>query len=629
MRLSQTVFCTVMLLLCSQVAASSTQSLLVQDAISYQIPGTSIETYVGQRGEALIESGAGLYSQGEFKQSDAEIPNFGLTDAGIWLKFSLLNKGVADSLWVLDAGVPFLRKIKVWTGTGDLVVPILSDGRTTRFHDRKQQQRILVTKAFPLVPNQLTDVWIYFESDSTSSLPLRVYPAYDVYKESVQADVPLIVFYAVAALFLVFVAAFAFALSSKVAFYYAGFFGCVLAYNAQLTGTLFMYLWPGFPEWNAVASHPFGMGAIIFALLMGGEFIKSEGQHRSLRLLVQLVTLFSAIYVFAPLVLPLVTTKKFAGPIVLTFLVLQVVLAFVAFKDKLAGSVFYVLGALVLFGYIGLFTVLTQGHVEIAYANKELMIRYGQLVDGFIFCVAIVRQTWLLRDDARQSKKIADASQLELATTRHDLRQPLHSLKLALESSSQSTGGNTSDRIRESLEYLEALVRDPSVQPVGALGTNDGNQESIEHLKLSNLFDGLRIMFADEASSKRIDLRIIESTLIVEAQPVHLLRVLANLISNAISHSGGTRILLGVRKTGQYVSFHCIDNGEGINPTQFEHLKNEFVKSESSSGEGLGLNIVSRICEKNGWRFLTRNNVKRGTHLIISDVMRHESHALG
>lgn len=628
MRSLGTMICALLFIHCSQVAAQSNQPLTVQDSATYRITGNHIETYVGQRVDPQLKKGEDLFAQGKFKPIVGDTPDYGVTDAGIWLKFSLLNSSINESLWVLDTGVPFLRLIKVWAVSGDTVKSVLSDGRTTRFHDRKQQQRMLISEEFSLVPGMEMDIWVYFESDSTSAIPLRIYPSSDVFKNAVETDVPLIVFYAIALVFLAFVVAFAFALSSKVAFYYAGFFGCVLAYNAQLTGNLFVYLWPEFPQWNALASHPFGMGAIVFALLMGGEFIKSGRQRRSLRLLVLFVTVFSAIYIFAPLVLPLVTTKKLAGPIVLTFLVLQVVLAIVAFRDKKAGSLFYVLGALTLFGYIGLFTALTQGHIKIDSANREMMLRYGQLVDGFIFCVAIVRQTWLLRDDARQARKSADASSLELATTRHDLRQPLHSLKLALESTSQSSGNDKSDRIRESLEYLEALIQNPPAQKNGVQNCFESKQEQNKPLELTHLLHNLEIMFAEEASSKRIDLTIVKSSLMVEAQSVHLLRVLANLLSNVISHSGGTRVLLGVRRKGTFVSFHCIDNGEGIDPVQFDNLKKEFVKSDSSSGEGLGLNIISQICDSNSWRFLLANDGKRGSHFIVSNVRKYDTDAL-
>lgn len=605
-------------MVCSQSAAQATPPFVVKSSEVFSIPGTSIDSYTGRRAPAQLKTGRALYSEGAFIPVDTETPDFGVTDAGIWLKFSLLIDGEANGNWVLDTGVPFLRTISVWAVSANKVQSVLSDGRTTHFNDRQQQQRMLVSQEFALVPGTVTDIWIYFESDSTSALPMRVYPAEDVDKAALQSDIPLIVFYTVAILFFVFVVAFAFVLSSKVAFYYAGFFGCVLAYNAQLTGTLFVYLWPEFPNWNAVASHPFGMGAIVFALLMGREFIKTGRQRRWLRYLVLAVTIISAIYIFAPLVMPLVVTKKFAAPIVLSFLVLQVLLAFIAFKDRMPGSVFYVLGSLTLFGYIGLFTLLTQGHLEMASTNKELMIRYGQLVDGLIFCFAVVRQTWLLRDDAHRSKEVAEASTLELATTRHDLRQPLLSLKMALQASDLGANSVASGRVTESLDYIESIILDSD--PRNKTSPASISQDRFEPFELKNLFDNLRMMFDEEAGTNGIDLRIVDSSLVAVAHPVHLLRVLANLLSNAIEHSDGTRILLGVRKQGEYLSFHCMDDGKGMDASEFRHLKQKFVKSDASSGEGLGLNIVSQLCGENGWRFQLGADRRGGAHFIISNV---------
>lgn len=606
-----------LLAITGHTAAAQLEGLVVQESNSYQKLGGYMETFIGPRDNGSLEQGQNLHAQGKFVRLDKDNPDYGVTDAGIWIRFSLNAEAASSTQWVLDTGRPFLRDIRIWAVAGGETQSILEDGRDFRFDHRYHAQRILVSREFAVAPGVPTVIWTYYESDSTSTLPLRIYPADQVYRVAVTADLTLTVFHTIALIFLIFMASFAFALSSRVSVFYSGFFACVLAYNAQLAGTLFENFWPGLSGWNAVASHPFGMGAIIFALLMGREFAKLGHRRPILNKVVLAVAAVSVVYVFAPVVLPLVATKKLAGPIVLTFLVLQVIVSVVALIDKVPGARFYVLGSVTLFGYIGVFTLLTQGHIPVGAANKELIIRYGQLLDGFIFCLAVVRQTWVLRNDARDSREFAETAAMELATARHDLRQPLFSLKMALTASKPGSGAT--DQVARSIQYLESLLEEEPGKN-GKPDQPDWQAQQSLPSDLSDVLGNIETMFGSEAKESGIELRIVNSSVSVSAPSIALLRVLANLVSNTIQHSGGSRVLVGARRCGNTISIHCIDDGAGFAASQFEKLQGRYAKSPESQGEGFGLSIASEICGQSGWRLHSHPDAHRGAHLIVSGV---------
>ena len=613
-------------LLWLQTSAIAASPLMLEPDSTHERIGRHFVFLEVLRGEPDIDGARAQLADGAFQPIERDVVDFGLIRSGYWLTMVLHGPDETEGEWVLDTGRPFLRHLDIWIEDNGVVRSILSVKRDSTFEQRQRPQRILVSRPFEMTPQTQMRVWIYLESDSTSTLPIRLYAAEDAALADFKSEVSLIVFYTVALTLLLFVLAFAFALSSRVSLYYCGFFALILAYNAQLNGTLFQYVWPDFPRWNALASHPIGLGAIIMALLMAREFNRPGRKRPVLNAIVLTVVGIAAVYIFAPAILPLTTAKTFAGPIVLTFLALQVVLSAVAIRDGIPGAKFYVLGSVVLFGYIGVFTALSQGHWLVGSANKEIIVRYGQLLDGMIYCLAVVRQTWVLRRTAAQSEQLAERRAVELATTRHDIRQPLLSLRMALDTLPVSGGSEartTRNRLVESLTYLEELVKTRGSEEVlVAHEDDDGNgiQNPDQAFPLSVVIDNAAFMFADEAQARGMTLSAVKSSVIVAADPIDLLRILTNLVTNAVQHSGADKVLIGARRNNRTATIHVIDNGRGISPDRFEQMKQLHRSGDESAGEGLGLTVVCRLADSNGLLVKLRDTPKGGAHFEISGL---------
>lgn len=613
-------------LLTLQSSANAAPPLVLETGSTHERIGRHFVFLEAPRGALDLDDARERFDAGAFRPIERDVVDFGLIKSGYWLTMALRNGDDVAGEWVLDTGRPFLRHLDIWIEGKGVVRSILSVNRDSMFEQRQRPQRILVSRPFQMTPQAERRVWIYLESDSTSTLPIRLYASETAALADFKSEVSLIVFYTVALILLLFVFAFAFALSSRVSLYYCGFFALILAYNAQLNGTLFQYVWPEFPRWNALASHPIGLGAIIMALLMAREFNKPGKTRSILNAIVLAVVGIAAVYILAPAILPLTTAKTFAGPIVLTFLALQVVLSAVAIRDGIPGAKFYVLGSVVLFGYIGVFTALSQGHWLVGSANKEIIVRYGQLLDGMIYCLAVVRQTWVLRRTATRSEKLAERRALELATTRHDIRQPLLSLRMALDTLPVSGGSEarmTRSRLVESLAYLEELVKTRGSEDVVVaheIKAGDGGQKPDQAFPLSVVIDNAAFMFADEARARGMTLTAVKSSVMVAADPIDLLRILTNLVSNAVQHSGADKVLIGARRNNRTATINVIDNGRGMSPDRFEQMKRLYRAGDESAGEGLGLGVVCSLAQSNGWQIKLRGTPGSGAHFEISGL---------
>jgi CheY-like chemotaxis protein/anti-sigma regulatory factor (Ser/Thr protein kinase) len=116
---------------------------------------------------------------------------------------------------------------------------------------------------------------------------------------------------------------------------------------------------------------------------------------------------------------------------------------------------------------------------------------------------------------------------------------------------------------------------------------------------LGQLFDSLRVEFAPLAERKRLDLRIVPTSLAVTSDRQLLQRVLQNLLSNAVRYTRNGKVLMGVRRNGAEVIIQISDTGIGIPLEHHDRVFQEFQHFEpgtwSDHGLGLGLSIVDRI----------------------------------
>lgn len=94
----------------------------------------------------------------------------------------------------------------------------------------------------------------------------------------------------------------------------------------------------------------------------------------------------------------------------------------------------------------------------------------------------------------------------------------------------------------------------------------------------------------------------------VGGEPAELLRLLSNLVSNAVKYSRpGGHVRLTASRVGDHVVLECSDDGIGISEADQHDLFTEFFRSSNPQalerpGTGLGLAIVQRIVDRHGGR---------------------------
>ena len=109
----------------------------------------------------------------------------------------------------------------------------------------------------------------------------------------------------------------------------------------------------------------------------------------------------------------------------------------------------------------------------------------------------------------------------------------------------------------------------------------------------------------------------------VSGAPVHLRRVLDNLIGNAIKFTpSGGKITVRVNQEGKEIALEVQDTGIGIPEDQLTHIFERFYQVDGSSrrrygGTGLGLALVKEIVESLNGTVQVKSKVGVGTVFVV------------
>lgn len=214
------------------------------------------------------------------------------------------------------------------------------------------------------------------------------------------------------------------------------------------------------------------------------------------------------------------------------------------------------------------------------------------------------REIELALKQAKQQAELANQSKTRfLAAASHDLRQPLNSAVLFLESiddDALSAGDRTLvHRSRLALASLNNLLG--TLLDVARLDSG-GIEPQLADFPVSALLDRLGPELQAVARAAGIELRIIASRAWVHTDLRLLETVLRNFISNAIRYTPRGRVLVGCRRRREGLMICVYDTGVGIEREHLDAIFDPYYQVPNSArrdgvGIGLGLSIVSRICQ--------------------------------
>ncbi|HRK57675.1 MAG TPA: hybrid sensor histidine kinase/response regulator, partial [Burkholderiaceae bacterium] len=205
------------------------------------------------------------------------------------------------------------------------------------------------------------------------------------------------------------------------------------------------------------------------------------------------------------------------------------------------------------------------------------------------------------------------------AAASHDLRQPLQAIGIYVSLLKKRAAGPLEPLVRNLSTAVESLSK--LVEELLEISRLDSGsiQPRREQVSIDEMFNLLDHEFTPQAAAKGLDFRVRKLGFGVESDSTLLLRVVRNLVANAIRYTARGGVLLAARRRGQVVSVEVWDTGPGIRQQELDQVFEEFYRGESSKNEagkggfGLGLSIVKRICNILGLPLVVTTRPGSGT----------------
>lgn len=229
------------------------------------------------------------------------------------------------------------------------------------------------------------------------------------------------------------------------------------------------------------------------------------------------------------------------------------------------------------------------------------------------------------------NKKLAELNDEKtkiLAVVAHDLRNPVQLIKGFI----SMVKTRASDRLGAEMEYVDYSLEatDRLSNMIAELLDVSAMESKIVDVRLkpvivNDLLHQLSINFALAANEKQqqVNCQLPAEKLIIDADPNYLIRILENLISNALKFSEpNTQVRLALTRQDGDVLISIADEGPGISLEDQTRLFDEFrqLTAKATANEkstGLGLSIVKKYVEAMYGQITCASELGKGTTFTL------------
>ena len=209
--------------------------------------------------------------------------------------------------------------------------------------------------------------------------------------------------------------------------------------------------------------------------------------------------------------------------------------------------------------------------------------------------------------EVSHAKDLAEKANIEksqfMAATSHDLRQPLHAQGLLIE----ALKSQSADTSQQSL--IEKLSQSNTALAFLFDSLLEISQLDAETVKVNQSHQSLPLIcrqvineFEQSAIEKNLSIVLEGDDCVVFSDPVLLIRIIRNLVSNAIKYTekGSVKVQM-ICSDEHIITLSIKDTGIGIEKDQHEAIFNEYMQLNNNArdrrkGVGLGLALVRRMC---------------------------------
>lgn len=254
------------------------------------------------------------------------------------------------------------------------------------------------------------------------------------------------------------------------------------------------------------------------------------------------------------------------------------------------------------------------------YERKTKMI-YGE---GFVFGITMLIGMFLIHRSFSREIDAADQQKNFLLSITHELKSPLTSIKLALQTfikrkpSSEIVSDLSESALQES-NRLGKLIDDLLL----STKMESGNIMKFEAIDMKQMVQIKAKEFKHSRPDKTLNLAVDSSQNLISGDPDAIDSVISNLLENATKYAPESEIGMRLYNEGKKIIFEIADQGPGIPKAEKKKIVRKFYRMGSedtrkTKGTGLGLYIVNRIVESHRGKLQIVDNQPKGSIFRIT-----------
>jgi signal transduction histidine kinase len=626
------------------VAATQAQPVLLDGNTPARQIGSAVYSSADVDGSMDAEKIFVRYRDGTLEKRDQAVIDFGYSKTVQWVVIPLQNTTPVDATYLLSANWPFINGLEAMLFVpGRDPVLILNKQQDAPYTDNLYSGIALISEQF-LVPASSSAVIVTkFTPFAFGILPLSLETPASAHERAVLDTVGFTAFYsavlAAAFIFMLFVIA----IRHAGGIYFLGIILSGLLIITQLDGFFFAHVWPQWPKWDRHA--PFVMLCFVnFTSFALASYMFRSAKLSRLARLTRDLTLASLIPFVCLAIIDVLwlIIVSYAFLIAAMAALLYAIIVWTQLLPR-KRQIAFALGIGMLAVVAAIVWLVIAGFEEVNIASHNLikllyvfmilssMIAYATHIAALNrnYATSLKRQLELARNEAKMNadlltseRKFAEAQELvarhkhRLATTSHDLKQPIASLRLTLDAMAKAGGKEVESNVARAFDYLEDLVNENLQEDRQDFG--EDNVDQTETIELDLLFETIVQMFGEEAISKGIRLESETSGLAISTEIVPFMRIVSNLVSNSVKHTLTGKVNLNAQTDDSHIFVDVTDTGPGMTAEEIERFSALHEKGEASDGNGLGLPICFELAERLGMELTITSQKGEGTIFRIT-----------
>lgn len=245
-------------------------------------------------------------------------------------------------------------------------------------------------------------------------------------------------------------------------------------------------------------------------------------------------------------------------------------------------------------------TQLSVDDIEEAYDISKKMV----LGEGLVFAISILLGLIFINRAFWSELQLNTRLNNFLLSVTHELKTPITSIKLINQTikNKKLSASKTNELLstaNDEISRLESLVNNI----LAAAQMESAYKFNFEKLDINSIIQNRIQRFSKIKSEVIIQQELAPSPLDILADKEAIIKVIDNLLDNAIKYSKQTKkVIVKSEIHQQHVSLSFIDSGKGIDDSEKKKILNKFYRTgdeeiRETKGTGLGLFIVKQVLE--------------------------------